>query len=169
MTPATKGVLRQISRSGGGLPKLAVTGPVMLEREGIDGDRHRNLKYHGGPDKAVLMIAAELVDRLAGTFPVSYGALGENLTVSGMDPHGWRQGQRYRVGEDAVIELTTLRTPCSNLDVFGRPIKNELYDARCKAGDVSSPHWAHGGFYARVIRPGLVIAGARVELESDVA
>ena len=138
MTPATKGVLRQISRSGGGLPKLAVTGPVMLEPEGIDGDRHRNLKYHGGPDKAVLMIAAELVDRLAGTFPVSYGALGENLTVSGMDPHGWRQGQRYRVGE-------------------------------CKAGDVSSPHWAHGGFYARVIRPGLVIAGARVELESDVA
>jgi MOSC domain-containing protein YiiM len=168
------GRLIRINRSNGGLPKLPVAEPLMLASDGIEGDRHRNLKYHGGPNKAVLMIAAELIDELAQRgYPVGYGALGENLTVSGLDPHLWRKGQRYRVGEDAVIELTTLRTPCDNLLRYGaagsRPIAPELYDAGCKAGDTSSPHWAHGGFYARVIRGGLLAEGAPVTLESDLA
>jgi MOSC domain-containing protein YiiM len=107
------GVLAQINRSNGGLPKLRIPTPVMLHREGIEGDRQRNLQLHGGPDKAVLMMAAEFVDSLiASGFRVFYGALGENLTVSGLDPHLWRAGQRYRLGADAVIELTTLRKPC---------------------------------------------------------
>jgi len=142
----------------------------MLHPDGVEADRHRNLNLHGGPNKAVLMIAAEFVDSLiARGFPVFYGALGENLTVSGFDPHQWRAGQRYRLGADAVIELTTLRTPCFNLDVYGPPIKSELYDGQCKSGDVGSPHWAHGGFYARVIHPGLLFHGAPIILETDVA
>lgn len=142
----------------------------MLHPEGVEDDRHRDLEHHGGPDKAVLMIAAELIHSLAARgFPVFYGALGENLTVSGLDPHRWRAGQRYRLGAEAVIELTELRTPCTNLHVYGPPIKAELYDARCHAGDIASPHWAHGGFYARVIRAGLIFSGAPVILESDVA
>ncbi|MGD1072400.1 MAG: MOSC domain-containing protein [Bryobacteraceae bacterium] len=163
-------ILIQISRSNGGLPKRAIAQPVMMDAAGVEGDCHRDLRHHGGPDKAVLMIAAELIDALAARgFPVCYGALGENLTVSGLDPHFWRAGQRYRIGEDAVIELTELRTPCTNLHVYGPPIKAELYDAQCNAHDVNSPHWAHGGFYARVIRPGLLSVGAPVILQSDLA
>ena len=166
----SEGVLRQISRSDGGLPKRAVAGPVMVGREGVEGDRHRNRRVHGGPDKAVLMIAGEFVDGLAARgFPVCAGALGENFTVSGLDPHMWRAGQRYRVGQDAVIELTKLRTPCANLNAYGPATKAELYDAACKAGDITSPCWANGGFYARVIRPGMIQAGDAVVLESDVA
>ena len=164
------GVLAQINRSNGGLPKLPIPTPVMLHTDGVEGDRHRNLQLHGGPNKAVLMIAAEFVDSLITLgFPVFYGALGENLTVSGLDPGLWRAGQRYRLGADAVIELTTLRTPCLNLDIYGPPIKSELYDAGCKSGDIASPRWAHGGFYARVIHPGLLFHGAPIILETDVA
>ncbi len=164
------GLLVQINRSNGGLPKLPVSGPVLLEPLGIEGDRHRNLKYHGGPDKAVLMIAAEFLRDVAQKgFPVVAGSLGENFTVTGFDPRLWRSGQQYRIGEDAVIELTELRTPCANLHVYGVPIKAEMYDARCKAGDVTSPRWGNGGFYARVLRGGLVMAGAPVTLLSDVA
>src|ERR1035438_6163426 len=131
------GILKQINRSNGGLAKRAIAGPVMLSEVSVEGDRWRNPVYHGGPKKAVLMASAEFIDELAARgFPVFYGAIGENLTVSGLDPHLWRAGQRYRVGQDAVIELTTLRTPCRNLDVFGPAIKAELYDARCNAGDV---------------------------------
>ncbi len=165
-----RGILKQINRSNGGLPKYAVAGPVVLSETCIEGDRWRNLKFHGGPKKAVLMAAAEVIEGLAARgFPVFYGALGENLTVAGMDPHLWRAGQRYRVGRDAVIELTTLRTPCGNLAVYGAGIKAGLYDAQCKAGDVAAPHWAHGGFYARVVKTGMVEAGDAVVLESDVA
>jgi MOSC domain-containing protein YiiM len=164
------GILKQINRSPGGLPKRAVAGPVMMSEVSVEGDHWRNLIFHGGPRKAVLMASAEFIDDLAARgFPVFYGALGENLTVSGLDPHMWRTGQRYRVGREASIELTTLRTPCHNLDVYGPAIKSELYDLQCKAGDIRSPHWAHGGFYARVIRPGMIEAGDAVILESDIA
>ena len=112
------------------------------------------------------MIAAGLIDSLSARgFPVFYGALGENLTVSGFDPHMWRAGQRYRVGAEAVIELTELRVPCSNLNVYGPGIHAELYDAQCKSGDVASARWAFGGFYARVIHPGLISTGIPVILE----
>lgn len=116
------------------------------------------------------MIAAGLIDSLSARgFSVYYGALGENLTVSGLDPHLWRAGQRYRLVGEAVIELTTLRTPCSQLTVYGPGIHAELYDAQCRAGDVTSARWACGGFYARVIHAGLISAGIPVILESDVA
>jgi MOSC domain-containing protein YiiM len=164
------GILKQINRSPGGLPKRAVHGPVMLSEVSVEGDRWRNLRYHGGPKKAVLMASAEFIDELAARgFPVFYGAIGENLTVSGLDPHLWRTGQRYRLGREAVIELTTLRTPCLNLDVYGPAIKSELYDAECKAGNIASPRWAHGGIYARVVQPGTIQEGDAVILESDIA
>jgi MOSC domain-containing protein YiiM len=163
-----QGVVMQISRSNGGMPKRAIAGPVMIGRDGVEGDRHSNTLVHGGPNQAVLMIAAESLDELAELgFPVPAGALGENFTVSGMDPRLWRTGQRYRVGDEVVIELTKLRTPCLNLDVYGPEIKAEVYDARCKLGDGESPRWARAGFYARVIRPGYAAAGAPVVLESE--
>jgi MOSC domain-containing protein YiiM len=164
------GFLKQINRSPGGLPKRPVHGPVMLSEVSVEGDRWRNLRYHGGPKKAVLMASAEFIDDLAARgFPVFYGAIGENLTVSGLDPHMWRSGQRYRLGQQAVIELTTLRTPCLNLDVYGPAIKAELYDAQCKADNIASPRWAHGGICARVVQPGMIQAGDAVVLESDIA
>jgi MOSC domain-containing protein YiiM len=156
-------MLIQISRSNGGMPKRAVEGPVTIGYEGVEGDWHRNPKYHGGPDKAILMIAAEVVADLAARgYPVYPGAMGENLTVAGLDPQNWRAGQRYRVGDDVVIELTSLRQPCLQLDVYGPAIKDEVYDASCNRGDATSSRWARGGFYARVIQTGVVTAGAPV-------
>ena len=163
------GVIVQLNRSKGGLPKLPVAAVLRLTAEGLEGDWQRNRRYHGGPDKAVLLIAAEAVDDLAaGGYPVTYGSLGENVTVRGLDRRLWRTGQRYRVGEGGLIELTTQRVPCLNLDPYGPGIKAELYDAACKAKDVTSPHWANGGFYARVIKEGVVFAGATVELAEEL-
>jgi MOSC domain-containing protein YiiM len=142
---------------------------VMIGSAGVEGDRQRDLRFHGGPDKAILMIATELIEDLkARGFPVCPGAMGENFTVSGLDPHRWRAGQRYRAGSDVVIELTTLRRPCLNLDVYGPEIKADLFDAACRRGDTESPKWAYGGFYARVIRTGILVAGAPVVLEFDI-
>src|SRR5262249_15750207 len=142
---------------------------------GLQGDWQRNRIYHGGPDKAVLMIASELVDELSENgYPVTYGSLGVNLTVTGLDRQSWRTGHRYRTGDGLLLELTTQRVPCLNLNPYGadrdgQSIQAALYDRACKANDVTSPRWANGGFYARVIKEGVVFAGAPIELIEELA
>src|SRR5580692_7492427 len=96
------GILKQINRSKGGLPKRPVAGPLMLMEDRLEGDDWSHPALHGGLKKAVLMASAEFIDTLAARgFPVFYGAIGENLTISGLDPHLWRTGQRYRLGQKA--------------------------------------------------------------------
>ncbi len=101
-------------------------------------------------------------------YPVFYGALGENLTLRGLDRRQWREGQQYRAG-GALIELTRVRVPCAALDVYGSGLRNEVYDAQVKAGDPASPRWAASGFYARVLRPGFVHPGDEILLISTPA
>lgn len=164
------GAIEQVSISRGGIPKTAVTeawiGPL-----GLDGDDHRNPKYHGGPLKAVLLLSAEVLDELrAAGFDVSPGSLGENLTIRGLDFSQLRSGMAFRAG-GAILRLTTLRQPCATLDVLNPPglrIQTRLYDALAKAGDTASPNWAKGGFYAAVEAPGFVRPGDILEL-ADMA
>jgi len=153
-----QGTIVQINVSPGGLPKLPVPqGHIGLL--GIEGDAQAHPKIHGGARKAVLLIAAEVVDDLSARgYPVFYGALGENLTMRGIDVHGLRIGDRLRAGS-AILEITQLRVPCPQLDVYGESIKADLYDARVKAGDATSPRWGRGGFYASVVEPGAIAPG----------
>jgi MOSC domain-containing protein YiiM len=153
------GVIEQVSLSPGGVPKLAVpeaeAGPL-----GLAGDVQRNRKYHGGVRQALLLIAAEDLDALrAEGFPVTPGALGENLTVRGVDFRQLRPGMRFRAGA-AVLELTKPRTPCATLDVYNPP--GQRIQTRLKQTA------SMGGFYAAVTVPGRIGAGDRLEF-LDVA
>lgn len=155
----------QINTSPGGIPKRpALLGEVTAA--GLAGDACRNLKYHGGPKQALLLICAEAVDDLiAQGFPLFYGALGENLTVSGIDHREFRIGQRWRLGAEVVIELTKIRVPCQTLNVYGEGrIQKAVYDSAVKAGDPASPLWAKGGIYASVITGGRLAPGDPVVL-----
>ncbi len=128
----------------------------MITPLGLAGDAHAHPQIHGGPRQAVLILASETVDALrARGYPVFYGALGENLTTSGLDPQELRLGQQLRAGS-ALLEITKIRVPCATLDVYGPEIKQEIYDERVKAGDPASPRWGMSGFYARVLQPGAV-------------
>jgi MOSC domain-containing protein YiiM len=149
------GTIVQIGISLGGVPKRPI-----LEAEvtplGLAGDRHAHPAIHGGPRKAVLLIAAEVVDALvADGWPVYYGALGENLTTRGIDIRRLRLGDRLRAGS-ALLEITQPREPCSTLDVYGPGIERAIYDRAVNALDPASPHWGMSGFYAAVVLPGHV-------------
>jgi MOSC domain-containing protein YiiM len=156
-----RGQIIQVSVSPGDVPKRAVPrafiGPL-----GLEGDGHAHPDIHGGPGKAVLVVSAEAVDALiAGGFPLFYGALGENLTVRGIEARWLRSGQRWRAGQ-AVIELTTLRVPCSSLaayDLPDRTLRIAIWDDSLKAGNTASPLWGLSGFYASVVQPGEVRPG----------
>jgi MOSC domain-containing protein YiiM len=149
------GIIVQLSASSGGLPKLPVLGGL-ITFEGLSGDRHAHPEFHGGPNQAILLIAAETIDalQLAG-FPVFYGALGENLTTRGLDTHSLQIGDKLRAGA-SLLQITKPRGPCAQLNVYGPEIHAAIYDARVKARDSSSPLWSVSGLYAKVLEEGEV-------------
>lgn len=147
--------VHQINLSKGGVPKLPVP-EALVTPLGLEGDAVRNHKYHGGPRQALLLIAKENLDALAAEgFPVVAGSLGENITVEGVDFRQMAPGQRWRAG-DAILEITKARTPCKTLDVYNAgPLKIQTRLA-------ANPGW--GGYYVRVVQPGLVRRQDRIEL-----
>ena len=149
------GSILQINISPGGIPKRPIP-EATVTAEGILGDRWAHPDIHGGFQQAVLLITSEGIEELIGQgFPLFHGALGENLTVTGLDRRQMRVGQRYRVGE-VFLELTKLRAPCDTLDVYGPGIHRAIYDPQVKAGDPSTPRWGLSGFYARVLKAGTI-------------
>lgn len=138
----------QINLSDGGVPKLPVLS-AQVTLQGLTGDRQRNLKYHGGPDRAVCLYAVERVLALqAQGHPVYPGATGENLTLSGVD---WAQavpGVLMRIGEEVCIELTGYADPCPDLLPYFTNGANHLIDQE------KYPGWSR--LYARVLQPGTI-------------
>ncbi len=158
-----QGALLQVNVSPGGVPKRPVP-EAFLGPLGLEGDAVAHPESHGGPRQAVLLLPVEAIDELkAAGFPVYPGALGENLTTSGLDRRRFRAGQRFRVG-DAIIEITRLRQPCKTISVYGKGIEKATFDAQAEAGDPSSPKWGLAGFYASVLTPGRVSAGCPIML-----
>jgi len=162
------GKIIQINISRGGVPKRPIPEAIVTPL-GLEGDSWTHPEIHGGPRQAVLLIAAETIEQLtARGYPLYPGALGENLTTRGLDRTQLRLGQRLRVGP-VLLELTKVRVPCATLDVYGPPIKQEIYDKKVKAGDPTSPRWGMSGFYAAVIEPGTVRVNDIIMVETTLA
>lgn len=156
----------QINASAGGVPKTPLPS-AEVNRLGIVGDGHR-YRLHGGPDKAVLLLAAEVIDQLrAEGFPVFYGALGENFTTRGLDYRHWLPGQTLCAGE-IILKLTTPREPCKTLEPFGPGIQKRIYDRQVKALNPAAEHWGESGFYAAVLRGGSIAPEAIIEIVDPV-
>jgi len=96
---------------------------------GVEGDAHsgETVKHRSRVAKdptqpnlrQVHLIHAELFDELAeGGFTVLPGALGENVATRGIDLLGLPTGARLHLGESAVVEVTGLRNPCSQIEAF---------------------------------------------------
>lgn len=69
--------------------------------------------------RQVHLMHAELFDELeAAGFTVAPGELGENITTRGVDLLSLPVGTRLELGESAVVELTGLRNPCSQIEGF---------------------------------------------------
>src|SRR4051794_106074 len=101
----------------------------LLEGLGVEGDAHAGatVKHRSRvardptqPNlRQVHLIHAELHDELrARGFEVGPGDMGENVTTHGVDLLGLPTGARLRLGAEAVVEITGLRTPCAQLARF---------------------------------------------------
>jgi len=146
----------QISVSQGGVPKLPVPSAQVTEL-GLEGDAHRDMEHHGGPERALCLFALEQIRALqAEGHKVSPGAIGENLTVEGLDWERVTPGSRLELGDGVLIEVTRYTSPCFN-------IKSNFSD-----GDISrvsqKRHPGSSRVYARVLKTGGIKQGDAVRL-----
>jgi MOSC domain-containing protein YiiM len=116
---------------------------------GLEGDRHRDTRHHGGIDRALSLFALERLEALAAEgHPVAPGTLGENLTLRGLDWDRVVPGERFRLGDRVVIEITAYTAPCRNI---------EAGFAGGQFTRVSQKHWpGWSRVYARVLVPGQI-------------
>ena len=112
MTTSAKIV--QLNVSPGGVPKLPVAG-ASVGLLGLDGDGH-NHRAHGGRNRAIVLFGVEQIEQLrADGHPIAPGAIGENVTTTGLDYRTLRVGDRLRLGASVVLRLTGYADPCSKI------------------------------------------------------
>nr|WP_205862936.1 MOSC domain-containing protein [Planosporangium thailandense] len=150
-----------------GIDKRPVAGPVLVRApgpkdgglgSGLVGDGIFDRVNHGGDDQAVYAYAREDLDaweaELGRTLP--NGAFGENLTTSGLDVTGALVGERWRVGEQVVLEVADVRIPCRT---FADWMAEHGWVKRFTVRAVP-------GAYLRIIVPGEIRAGDPIEVVS---
>jgi len=147
-----------------GIDKRPVEGPVSVRAPGhkgavgggLAGDAVCDRANHGGDDQAVYAYAREDLDQWQGILgrSLASGSFGENLTTTGIDVTGALVGERWRIGEHLVLAVTSPRLPCLTFAVW-----------------LEQQGWvrtftkrAIPGAYLRVVEPGPVEAGDRIEV-----
>lgn len=130
-----------------GIYKQPVTGPVYLDWAQLEGDGQADLRYHGGPDKALCVYSADHYPYWENVLkrPLAPAAFGENITVRGLTEEEVCIGDIFQLGE-AVVQVSQPRQPCFKLNVrYGRV---DLVVLVQQTG--------FSGFYFRVLQPGLI-------------
>jgi MOSC domain-containing protein YiiM len=147
--------------------KAPVAGRVRARGVNLEGDEQADHKFHGGPDKAVYAYALEDYQWWAAELsaPLEPAAMGENLTLAGVDVTDAVIGERWAIGS-AVFEVCQPRTPCHKLGLrMGDPGFPKRFAAAGRPGAYMRIHGAGGdvgaGDEVRVVhRPvhGLTVA-----------
>jgi len=146
----------QINVSEGGVPKVAIPAGE-VSAAGLSGDRQRDRRHHGGAERALCLFSLERILALQQErHPIYPGAIGENLTLAGLDWSLLAPGARLRLGESVEIAITSYTVPCSNIaSAFADGNMNRVSQKK-------HPGWSR--LYARVLQPGRIAIGDPVSL-----
>lgn len=150
-----RGEIVSINVSRGGVPKLPVPS-ARVGADGLDGDGQRDLRHHGGPDRALCLYSMERIEALQRDgHAIAPGTTGENLTIRGLDWDDVVPGTTLLAGA-LTFEVTGYASPCKSIrpsfaDENSNRISQQLH-----------PGWSR--VYARVRGDGELRVGDAVEL-----
>ncbi len=147
----------------------------LLSGLGVEGDAHagRTVKHRSRVAKdpsqpnlrQVHLIGTELLSELqAAGFRVYPGAMGENVTTSGIDLLELPVGTRLGLGGAAVVALTGLRNPCRQLDGFQPGLMAAVLGRDAQGGLV-----LRAGVMGVVVNDGAVRAGDEITVTMPYA
>ncbi|MCR6105821.1 MOSC domain-containing protein [Salipaludibacillus agaradhaerens] len=130
-----------------GIVKRPVDEEIYLSQEQLTGDGQADLVHHGGPDKAVCVYSYDHYPywekHLDNT--ISYGAFGENLTITRGTEQEIHIGDTFKWGE-AIVQVSQPRMPCHKLAK-----KFEVPDLPKRVIETG-----FSGYYLRVLKEGTV-------------
>jgi MOSC domain-containing protein YiiM len=147
-----------------GIDKQSVDGPVAVTAPGpkgdgsvgLAGDRVHDVKHHGGTDQAVYAYAREDLDwwepELERT--LANGMFGENLTTLGLDVNSALIGERWQIGSDVILEVSSPRIPCATFQGW---LARQGWIQRFVEA-------ARPGTYLRVIEPGQISSSDPIKI-----
>lgn len=148
------GRIFQLNSSPGGVPKLAVREAVVTEL-GLKGDEHRFPDIHGGPERALCLFSLERILELqAEGHPIFPGAVGDNVTISGIDWNNVVPGHRLALGDEVIVEITSYTSPCNTIPAY---FVDGAYQRISQ-----KVHPGYSRVYARVLQPGRLTVGQPV-------
>lgn len=134
-----------------GIFKTSTTKNVKVNALGIEGDVQVDLRFHGGPDKALYVYPDahyRYWQQRLNKSRLEDSQFGENLNVSEFDDAAICIGDRYQLGS-TIVEVTQPRIPCFKL---GLRLQDESFPANfLEAGRL--------GFYLRVEQTGEIKLG----------
>jgi MOSC domain-containing protein YiiM len=155
--PKTGYVVQINVNPNGGVPKQRILS-ALVGVDGVAGDKQRNRRFHGGPERAVSLYSYEHIQALqAEGHPIAAGSTGENLTIGGLDWSAIAPGDRLTIGAGLRIEITGYAAPCSNI------IDSFAGGAIARMSQKLHPGWSR--LYARVLAEAEVREGDVVLLE----
>ena len=146
---SSSGQIIQINISDGGTPKLSIP-EAQITPEGLIGDHQRHLKYHGGPDRAVCLWSAEIIQILQSEgHPIESGSAGENITVAGL---AWEQlvpNMQLQLGDTVRLLITDYAAPCRHISRY--------FSDRCYSRISQKHHPGTSRLYDSVVRSGSAV------------
>lgn len=139
-----------------GIFKFPVNQPIFLGTDDVENDHVIDRRYHGGTDKACYLYSSDHYGYWQNLYPeleMSWGILGENLTVEGLHEAQINIGDIFKIGK-AVVQVTQPRQPCFKLEF------------RFNSGEIVRQFVESGfsGVYVRVLEKGKVKTGDSMEL-----
>ena len=141
---------------------------TLLEGLGVEGDAHCGVTVQHRFDqekdplrpnlRQVHLIQTELLDEVnAKGFHVQPGDLGENISTRGLDVLNLPAGTRLIIGEHATLEVTGLRNPCINIELFQKGLLAQVGERR-----PGGTYLRKTGVMSIVVRGGVVREGDRI-------
>ena len=161
-----------VPRSGShSFSKFAEDAITLVPGLGVEGDAHagatvkhrsRVRRNPSEPNlRQVHLLQAELFDALMERgHAVWPGDMGENVTTRGVDLLQLPTGTRLRLGAKAIVELTGLRNPCSQIDRFQRGLMAAVLDRDAQGALVRK-----AGVMAVVLEGGDVRSGDAIDVQ----
>jgi len=147
--------VHSINVSDGGVPKRPRRS-AWVDTNGVEGDRQRNLRVHGGPNRAVAIYSLGLIESLqAEGHPIEPGTIGENLTLTGIDWSLMVPGARVTIGE-VELELTAYAAPCKQI------VDSFADGSMTRVSQKVHPGWSR--LYAKVLHEGRIATGDSVSI-----